>query len=147
MLRGGSKQQQQAVSRTWNLLVFSVGGKRLAVKTEEVLDIVKWGGGIPVTTHTPFVSAIVRRDQAVLPVFNLADLLHVEVHGSHLLCLTVKHPLGNMAICIDEDMPVLETLDLSAIQTYAGQDIPTNESYRSGFDEIPILSMAQLAMG
>jgi hypothetical protein len=85
-----------------------------------------------------------RDDQAALPVYDLAELLHVRVQGDHLLCLKIKHPRGTMAICIDEEMPVLHTIDLAVIQTYQGREFPSIGSFSSGLDEIPILSMSQL---
>jgi hypothetical protein len=56
----------------------------------------------------------------------------------------VKHPLGEMAMCIDEEIPILHTLDPAALQTYHGKDLPADGSYTNGLDEIPILSVSQL---
>lgn len=144
MLRPSLRKRQQSGPQSCHLLIFSVGGRRLAVKTEEVAGIAAWKGSIPVPSRTPFVSAIVRRDTVVFPVFNLAELLHVHVKGDELLCLTAKHPQGAMAICIDEEMPVLHTLDTSAIQAYQGGEFDAVGSFASGFDQIPILSFAKL---
>ncbi len=115
------------------------------MNTQEVAGIAPWETSIPVAGRTPFVTAVVRRHQKVLPVFDLAELLHVTVQGSSPLCLTAKHPLGDMAICIDEEIPVLHTLDSAAIQVYRGKDLPAEWSYASGLDEIPILSVHRLA--
>jgi hypothetical protein len=49
-----------------------------------------------------------------------------------------------MAMCIDEEIPVLHTLDPAALQTYRGKDLPADGSYTNGLDEIPILSVPQL---
>lgn len=143
MLRAGDKSQRHTTRRSWHVLVFSVGGKRLAVKTLEVAGISQWNESIPVAGRTPFVTAVVRLDQAVLPVFDLASSLQLSVQGSPL-CLRVRHPLGDMAMCIDEEMPVLHTLDPSMIQTYRGTDLPADGSYANGLDEIPILSVSRL---
>jgi chemotaxis signal transduction protein len=144
MLRGARDNQQKSSTRSWNLLVFSVGGRRLAAKTDEVAGISKWEEIISVPDQTPNVPAMSRDEQAVLPVYDLAKLLHVRVQGDHLLCLKIKHPRGTMAICIDEEMPVLHTVELAIIQTYRGGEFPSIGSYSSGLDEIPILSMSQL---
>jgi chemotaxis signal transduction protein len=126
------------------LLIFSVGGRRLAVKTDEVAGISEWRGSIPVPSRTQFVSAVVRKDKEVFPVFDLAGLLHVRVKGEELLCLTAKHHLGAVAICIDEDMPVLHTVDASAIQAFRGGEFEAIGSFSSGLDQIPIISLAKL---
>lgn len=146
MLRRSLGKTQPSGPQAYHLLIFSVGGRRLAVKTEEVADIAAWKGSIPVPSRTPFVSAVVRRDMNVFPVFNLAELLHVQVQGDDLLCLTAKHPQGAMAICIDEEMPVLHTLDPSAIQAYRGSEFEALGSFASGFDQIPIMSFARLGL-
>jgi hypothetical protein len=144
MLRTGEKHQRRATVQSWNLLVFSVGGRRLAVKTLDVVGISHWEADIPVAGRTPFISTVVRQDHIVLPVFDLAAFLHLSVQGGNPLCLRVKHPLGDMALRIDEDIPVLHTLDPAGIQTYRGKDMPVDGSYTSGPDEIPILSVSRI---
>ncbi|HEU5409112.1 MAG TPA: chemotaxis protein CheW [Nitrospira sp.] len=144
MLRIGQKHQRDSVRLPWQLLVFSVGRRRLAVQTSEVSGISQWNESIPVASRTPFVTALVRQGQTVLPVFDLAASLHLTVQGNSPLCLRVKHPLGEMAICIDEEIPVLHTFDPAAIQTYHGKDLPAEGSYTNGLDEIPILSVPRL---
>lgn len=147
MLRGVSTGQRGAASRAKNLLVFSVGGRRLATRAEEVIGIARWKESVPIVSRTPFVSAVVRQGYMVLPVFDLAARLHLAVQGSSPLCLTATHPLGHMAICIDEDVPALQPYEPSGIQRYRGTDVPAQESYMIGFDEIPILSLSQLVQG
>ena len=147
MLRTNSLSQHHGTTRAWHLLVFSVGGRRLAVKTVEVGDISQWSESIPVSGKTPFVSAVVRLNQTVLPVFDLAAALQRTVQGNSPLCLRVKHSLGDIVMCIDEEIPVLQTLDHSMIQTYKGADVPTEGSYAHGQEEIPILSVSKLGKG
>lgn len=147
MLRTGAKSQPHGMRQSWRVLVFSVGGRRLAVKTGEVTEISRWTSSIPVSGETPFVTAVVRIDHVVLPVFDLAAVLHCGVQGSHPLCLRVKHSLGEMVICIDEAIPVLHTIDQSMIQTYRNTDLPTEGSYVNDLEEIPILSVSRLGMG
>ncbi len=144
MLRMGERGRQHTTRSPRNFLVFSVGGRRLAVKTLEVVGISPWKPSIPVGSRTPYISAVVRQDQAVLPVFDLASALRLCVQGNNPLCLRIKHPLGDMVMCIDEEMPVLHTLEPAAIQAYRGKDIPAEESYANGLDEIPVLTISQL---
>lgn len=144
MLRGGLGRHQKVAPRSCHLLVFSVGGRRLAIKTENIGGISAWRESFPVPSQTPFVSAVVRQDQGVFPVFDLARLLQVRVQGEAALCLLVKQPEGAMAICIDEEMPSLQTLDMGSVHPYRGGDLPAAESVSVGFDEVPILSLARL---
>ena len=146
MLRPSLRKKQPSGPRACHLLIFSVGGRRLAVKTDEVAGISEWKGSISVPSRTPFVSAVLRRERAVYAVFDLAALLHVQVQGDELLCLMAKHPQGAIAICIDEDMPVLHSLHTSAIQAYQGQEFDAVGSFTSGFDQIPIMSVAKLGL-
>ena len=114
------------------------------MKTLDVSGISQWNESTPIAGRTPFVTAVVRQGQTVLPVFDLAASLHRTVQGNSPLCLRVKHPLGEMVMCIDEEIPVLHTFDLAAIQTYQGKDLPAEGSYTNGLDEIPILSVSRL---
>ncbi|MFO0699119.1 MAG: chemotaxis protein CheW [Nitrospira sp.] len=147
MLRTNGISQHRAASRSSQLLVFSVGERRLAVNTLEVGDISQWSEPIPVAGRTPFVTAMIRLNQTVLPVFDLAAALQRTVQGKSPLCLRVKHVLGDMVMCIDEKIPVLQTLDYSMIQTYRGTDVPADGSYVHGQEEIPILSVSKLGKG
>jgi chemotaxis signal transduction protein len=144
MLRGAVGRQRQATSQMCHLLVFSVGGRRLAVKTEEIGGISAWTGSIPVPSRTPFIFSIIRRDQAVFPVFDLAGMLKVRVKGEQRLCLMAKQPAGAMAICIDEEMPVLHSLDVAKIQAYRGREIDSVGCFTDEFEDVPIISVARL---
>lgn len=92
------------------------------------------------------MSSVTRVDQGELPVFDLAELLHVSVRGDALMCLMAKHPCGTLAICIDEEMPVLHTLDPATVQPYSGEAFPTIGSFSNGLDQIPIISVSQLVL-
>ncbi|MGB4067497.1 MAG: chemotaxis protein CheW [Nitrospira sp.] len=144
MLRTGQNHHRGTARQSYQLLVFFVGGRRLAVKTVDVSGISQWAEPIPVAGRTPFITSVVRQGQTVLPVFDLAASLRLTVQGSSPLCLRVKHSLGEMAMCIDEEIPVLHTLDPATLQTYHGKDLPSDGSYTNGLDEIPILSVSQL---
>lgn len=126
------------------LLCFSVGGRRLAVMMEEVVGVTSWNASIPVTGETPFVSGLVRQDQVVLPVFDLAARLRVAIEGGHPLCLVAKHPLGNLAICIDEAVPLMRTCDSVRLRDYTGSDLPADQCCVVDREEIPILHLSQL---
>jgi chemotaxis signal transduction protein len=145
MLRTAQKHQRETGRQLCQLLVFSVGGRRLAVKSLDVSGIVPWVEPIPVAGRTPFITSVVRQGQTVLPVFDLAASLRLTLQGSSPLCLRVKHSLGEMAMYIDEEIPVLHTLDPATLQTYHGKDVPSDGSYTNGLEEIPILSVSQLA--
>ena len=144
MLRTGQNHHRGTARQSYQLLVFFVGGRRLAVKVVDVSGISQWAEPIPVAGRTPFITSVVRQGQTVLPVFDLAASLRLTVQGSSPLCLRVKHSLGEMAMCIDEEIPVLHTLDPATLQTYHGKDLPSDGSYTNGLDEIPILSVSQL---
>jgi hypothetical protein len=144
MRKIGQKDQFTTARSSFQLLVFSVGGRRLAVRTFDVSGISPWNGSISVASRTPFVTAVIRHEKTVLPVFDLAASLQRAVQGRSPLCLRVKHPLGEMAMCIDEEIPVLQALDRAAIQTYRGNDLPVEGCYTNGLDEVPILSVSRL---
>ncbi|CUS39014.1 chemotaxis protein CheW [Candidatus Nitrospira nitrificans] len=146
MLRTAQTHQRETKCRSCQLLVFSVGGRRLAVRSLDVSSIVQWAEPIPVAAQTPFITSVIRQEQTVLPVFDLAVSLHLTVQGNSPLWLRVKHPFGEMAICIDDEIPVLHALDSATIQPYHGKDLPADGSYTTGLDEIPILSVSQLGL-
>lgn len=126
--------------------MFSVGGRRLAAKTDEVVGIAKWKDSIPVPSRTPFVSAVIQDDQTVRPVFDLAGLLRLAVQGDELLCLTAKHPQGPMAICIDGEMPVLHTVELAALEPCVEEVFDSHGSFVSGVDKVPIIALTKLGV-
>ena len=117
MLRAARGQQHaQATKRSWNVVVFSVGGMKLAARTEDVGGVSPWTESIPVPSRTPFVQAMLKRDNHVMPVYDLAARLSRKLTGSPLLCLVARQLDGPMAICIDADVPSLETVDATAIR-------------------------------
>lgn len=145
MLRA-SKQQEKSVAakRSWNLLVFSVGGERLAARTDDVGGIAPWANSIAVPSRTPFVQAMVRREKEVLPVYDLAARLNRSLLGDPLLCLVAKHVDGPMAICIDGDMPSLHTIEAGTLQFSTRTDIETIGSFNDGNGEIPVVAFQTL---
>lgn len=144
MLRGVRGGQQKEAGKVCDLVVFSVGGLRLAARTEDVGGVVPWKEHIPVPSRTPFVNGIVRQDKTPIPVYDLAAQMNVSVQGNPLLCLLAKHEDGPVAICIDADIPSLHRVESSAIRTAADQATETIGSFRTDTEDIPILAIARL---
>lgn len=145
MLRA-SKQQGESVTgkRSWNLLIFSIGGERLAARTDDVGGITPWTDTISVPSRTPYVQAVLRREKELLPVYDLPARLNRSLLGDPLLCLVAKHLDGLMAICIDGDMPSLQTIDAGALRFSARTDMETIGSFNDGSGEIPVVALQTL---
>jgi chemotaxis signal transduction protein len=145
MLRAARGQQDaQATKRSWNMVLFSVGGIKLAARTEDVGGISPWTQSIPVPSRTPFVHAMLKRDHDVIPVYDLATRLSRTLQGHPLLCLVARHLDGPMAICIDADVPSLETVDVVAIRPSSREDIETLGMVTIGGEDVPIVSLQRL---
>ncbi|MEK7236575.1 MAG: chemotaxis protein CheW [Nitrospirota bacterium] len=145
MLRAARGQQQaQATKRSWNVVVFSVGGIKLAARTEDVGGVSPWTESIPVPSRTPFVQAMLKRDNYLMPVYDLATRLSRKLQGDPLLCLVARHADGPMAICIDADVPSLETVDAAAIRPNISRDIETLGSVTIGGDDVAIVALQRL---
>jgi len=145
MLRAARGQQHaQATKRSWNVVVFSVGGLKLAARTEDVGGVSPWTESIPVPSRTPFVQAMLKRDNHVMPVYDLAARLSRKLTGSPLLCLVARHLDGPMAICIDADVPSLETVDATAIRQNGRGDIETLGSVTIGENDVAIVELQRL---
>lgn len=145
MLRAARAQQQaQGTKRSWNVVVFSVGGMKFAARTEEVGEVSPWTEAIPVPSRTPFVQAMMKRDNRVMPVYDLAARLSCTVQGSPLLCLVARHLDGPMAICIDADVPSIETVEGTSIRPNDGGDIESLGSVTIGGHEVVILALQRL---
>ncbi|HJT21270.1 MAG TPA: chemotaxis protein CheW [Nitrospira sp.] len=145
MLRS-ARQQQQAIAtkRSWNLVVFSVGGLTLAARTEDVGGVTPWGEGISVPSRTPFVASLLKRDKEILPVYDLASRLHRKLRGDARLCLVARHPDGPMAIGIDPDIPTLHTLEATEIRPSRREDVNTLGSFENDGKDIDIVALRQL---
>lgn len=145
MLRAARGQQQaQATKRSWNVVVFSVGGLKLAARTEDVGGVSPWTESIPVPSRTPFVQAMLKRGNHVMPVYDLASKLSCKPHGNPLLCLVARHLDGPIAICIDADVPSLETVDATTIRPNIREDIETLGSVTIGGDDVAIVALQRL---
>lgn len=145
MLRAARGQQQaQATKRSWSIVVFSVGGMKLAARTEDVGGVSPWTESVPVPSQTPFVKSLLKRDNHVMPVYDLADRLSCQLQGDSLLCLVARHVDGPMAICIDALVPSLETVEATAIRPNIRGDIETLGSVTIGGDDVAIVALQRL---
>ena len=145
MLRAAQGQQQaQATKRSWSMVLFSVGGVKLAARTEDVGGISPWTKSIPVPSRTPFVHAMLKRDNDVIPVYDLATRLSRTLQGDPLLCLVARHLDGPMAICIDAHVPSLETVDVVAIRPSGSEDIETLGMVTIAGEDVAIVALQRL---
>jgi hypothetical protein len=101
---------------------------------------------MPVPSGTPFVNAVMRRGDEVLPVFDLADRLRLKVEEFGRLCLIAKRRDGPMAVCIDGDIPTLHVLDPDGIRSAGGTEGDVVGICRIGDHEVQICSLAQLGL-
>ncbi|HET8580558.1 MAG TPA: chemotaxis protein CheW [Nitrospiraceae bacterium] len=125
---------------TCTLVVFSVGGQRFATRTEEVGGVWPWTNAMPVPSGTEFVNAIMRRGEDVLPVYDLAAKLNVQVRGTATLCLIAKRKDGPMAIRIDEEIPTLHVVEEASIHRTTGTQAEAANACLIGTDDVPIYS-------
>jgi chemotaxis signal transduction protein len=145
MLRAAREQRQiQATTRSWNVVLFSVGGVKLAARTEDVGGISPWTKSIPVPSRTPFVQAMLKRDNDVIPVYDLATRLSCTLQGYPLLCLVARHLDGPMAICIDAEVPSLDTVDVVAIRPSGREDIETLGMVTIAGEDVAIVALQRL---
>ena len=114
MLRGQSKPVGERTAH-WSLMVFTIGGSVLAARTEDVGGVLPWTGAMPVPSRTPYVNALMRNGEDVLPVFDLAGMLKLQVQGDPPMCLVAKRRDGPMAICIDATLPKLTTVESTTL--------------------------------
>jgi len=145
MLRSArGKRQAQVTKRSWNLLVFSIGGLKLAARTKDVGGVSSWIESIPVPSRTPFVQAMLKRENLVMPVYDLAARLSRKLSGSPLLCLEARHLDGPMAICIDAEMPSFEIVDPSEIRSNDRGDIETLGTVTIAGNDVAIVALQRL---
>ena len=126
------------------MVVFSIGGMKLAARTEDVGGVSPWTDSTPVPSRTPFVQAMQKRDHQVMPVYELANRLSRTLQGNPLLCLVARHVDGPMAICIDAAVPSLETVDAAAIRSTVSGDLETLGSVSIGGDDVAIVALQRL---
>jgi chemotaxis signal transduction protein len=141
-----ARQQEQAVTakRSWNVVVFSIGGVKLAARTEDVGGVAPWIDPVPVPSRTPFVGAMLAREKNVMPVYDLATRLRREPEGDTLLCLVARHLDGPMAICIDAVIPSLHNVDVGQIVPSKRMDLETLGSFTDEGQDIDIVALQRL---
>ncbi|MGH7204918.1 MAG: chemotaxis protein CheW [Nitrospiraceae bacterium] len=128
---------------TCTLVVFSIGGQRFATRTEEVGGVWPWTSAMSVPSGTAFMNALVRRGEDVLPVFDLAAKLNVQVRGTTFLCLIAKRKDGLMAIRIDDEIPTLHVVEQATIHRTTGAQAEAVDACLIGTDEVPIYSFQE----
>lgn len=137
--------QSSNAPKAWSLVVFSVGGRSVAARAEDVMSVLPWAEAIPVPSGTAFVNAVLRHGDDVLPVFDLAAKLRVQVKGARPLCVIAKRRDGPIAVCIDGEIPSLQTVEAAAVRLAAGgSDIAG--SCLVGDEEVPIYSLTTLGL-
>jgi chemotaxis signal transduction protein len=97
-----------------------------------------------VPSQTPYVHSVARQDKQLIPVFDLAERLGVEVRGSAPLCLIAKQAEGPMAIRVDEDVPSLATVEVGAIRPSGSHERDVVGSFQQGDQEVPIYALDKL---
>jgi chemotaxis signal transduction protein len=145
-LRSRKVAQGPVKAKLLILLVFSVGGRRMAARANDVGGIWPWAEVVSIPSGTPHISAVLRQGDDILPVFDLAGRLNVQVKGSALLCLIVKRKDGPMAVCIDGDMPTLQSVSEESIRPVAWKDSDVIGTCRIEAEEVPVYSLAQLGL-
>lgn len=145
MLRAAQQHSQAvAAKRSWNVVIFSVGGTKLAARTEDVGGIAPWVEPTPVPSRTPFVGAMLKREKDVMPVYDLGTRLECQPEGETLLCLVARHIDGPMAICIDSEIPSLHTVEIGQIGPSKRMDLETLGSFTSEGQDIDIVALQRL---
>jgi len=145
MLRTAKRHgQTPEAAKPWSLVMFSVGGKRVAVRAEEIGGVSPWTEAMPVPSLTPYVNAVVRQGEEILPVFDLARLLMVQVSKAEPLCLRAKRQDGLMAVCIDPDVPTLHQIDAQAVRTASSGSPGVVGMCSIGAEDVPIYSWAMI---
>ena len=130
-----------------SLVVFAVGGRRLAARADDVGGVRPWTGSIPIPSRTPFINAVVRHGEEVLPVYDLAASLNLHAAGSPPLCLIAKHRDGPVALCIDAEMPTMCSEHTAAVRPITHEDPAVVALCQIGTEDVPIYSLAALGQG
>lgn len=152
MLRGQLRRQGEVTTggtgegRPQHMVVFSVAGKRLAARSEEIAGVIPWPGAIEVPSETPFVTSLVRQEKGCLPVFDLAAKFERTMREGELLCLVVKHVDGPLAVCIDAEVPSLKMVPRSSMQHQIGDDPDCAGLCVAGGEQLPIINLATLGV-
>ena len=134
------------VAAAVQLLVFRIGGHTFAVRAEEVGGVQPWPTTMPVPSSSRFLTAVARRHDEVLPVYDLAGQLSLSIRDSAPLALLVKHALGPLIVRIDSEIPSLETVGADMIRPASGLYPGVRQVCRLSHREVPMLSLRTLGM-
>jgi chemotaxis signal transduction protein len=118
----------------------------MAARANDVGGIWPWADVVSVPSGTAHISAVLRRGQDILPVFDLAGRLNVQVKGGALLCLIAKRKDGPMAVCIDSGIPTLQLVSEESIRPVAWKDSDVIGTCRIDAEELPVYSLAHLGL-
>ena len=77
-------------------------------------------------------------------MFDLSAILGVAVKGDAPFCLVAKNGKGPMAICIDEDIPSIHSIEQSSIMPSAGEEPGVVGSCLVGSEQIPVYSFLHM---
>lgn len=119
MLRPQASQKKSALDKKL-VMIFSMGGQSFAAPMEEIGGIIYWPDGLMVPSETPFLNAVVWREKDIMPVFDLAEMLDLTIESDPPLCLLVKHEDGPLAVRIESNVPILQSVDCSSIKPPEG---------------------------
>lgn len=133
--------------KAWALVRFSVGGRPLAARVEEVGGVWPWTDAMPVPSDTPYLNALLRHDEEVLPVYALAARFNVRVEGAASLCLVAKHHKGPLALQIDPDLPTVHRVELASIRPGASSERDCLGSCLIEGQDVPLYSLRALGEG
>lgn len=129
---------------TVSLVLFQVGGRRLAVKAGEIGGIWTWTTPTVVPSVTPYLSSVLRRGSEVLPVFDLGARLGAPSEGPDRFCLIAKHPDGPVAMCIDGPLPALHLIDPGLLQAPPATDTDIDAIWPLHGESIPVYALGRI---
>jgi hypothetical protein len=131
-------------ARSPSLMVFRLGGRRLAVRADELAGVQVWGGDVRIPSRTPYMNRLLRQGDEVLPVYDLGARLKLRPVGTPPLCLIAKHHKGKLAVCIDADLPILQLLGAVPVDTSSTDESDVLGTVRMGTEAVPIFSLFML---
>jgi chemotaxis signal transduction protein len=99
---------------------------------------------MPVPSRTPFVGAILRHGEDILPVFDLAARLCLDPAGISPWCLILKRGDGPVAVRIDGEMPQIHAVKADALRPPEGAAPDIDSVCRIGAEEVSVLSVTTL---
>lgn len=128
------------------LMIFSIGGQKLGVRTDAIIGVRVSGREMPIYSRTPFITCLTRQGDEILPVYDLAARLNLSLLGAPPLYLIAKHHQGPLAIRIDAELPTIRPLDASCVRLSTNKESDILGSYQVGAEAIPIYSLATLGL-